>query len=531
MYKVCSGLFSPQLVMFLICLFVLSGCKPTPPEDSSQHDSSRREQEQAETNHVSSNKPKELVGGWDKPKLAIVFTGEQRGYIEPCGCSETQSGGISRRADLFRQLREDKGWSVTGLELGGTLKRSRMQDRLKFGVLHAALTDMGYQAMGLGPSELKLQVDYLFSLVSNSVDPKTPLPFVSANVVFYNTPDLDTPARFRIIEIDGVKIGVTSVLGKKFSSQIFPQGNNSANELLKIEDPIKSLQPAVAELKKANCELLVLLSHCPRDETMSILNAVPEFDLCLTAGGPEDPSGVPETVGNTLVLEAGRKGKYAGVLGYYPDNAKQRFQYELVDLDKNRFSRIQAMEDHMSFYQDMLREQQIVESEPAVAHPSGNKYVGTEKCGLCHTKAFAQFKTTKHSHATRTLKQGAENYTETEWISRLHDPECLSCHVVGWNPQEVFRYESGYLNMNKTPHLVGQGCENCHGPGSHHVEMENVFKQTGKSTDDIVQARNSMKLDLVTAEKQVCQKCHDYENSPKFDFAKYWAKTIHRGKD
>lgn len=522
-YGECSSLLS---LMFALCLLVLPGCNP-----GSQDDSPEDKQEQESTQKPAPVISKKLVEGWAKPKLAIVFTGEQHGYLEPCGCSETQSGGISRRADLFKQLREDKGWAVTGLELGGTLKRSRMQDQLKFGVLYNALVDMGYQAMGLGPSDLKLQVDYLFSLVSNSADPKTPLPLVSANVVFYDTPDIGTPARFRIIEIDGVKIGVTSVLGKQYSSQIFPEGNNSANELLKIEDPVSSLKPAVAELKKANCELLILLSHSPREETMSILKAIPDFDLCLTAGGPENPSGVPEMAGKTLVLETGRKGKYAGVLGYYPDNAKERFQFELVDLDKHRFSRVQAMEDHMSFYQDLLREQGIVESEPSVPHSSGNQFIGSEKCSVCHIKAFAQFKTTKHYHATRTLNHGAENYTETEWISRMHDPECLCCHVVGWNPQEVFRYDSGYLSMEKTPHLVGQGCENCHGPGSHHVKMENTFKQTGKSTDEIVQARSSMKIEITTAEKQVCQKCHDSENSPQFDFAKYWAKVMHRGKD
>ncbi len=521
-----TGNYLQWKVVLTFCLLILTGCTSKPKDDPAEE-----KQDQQSSAPPVSSKSKVLVEGWPKPKLAIVLTGEQHGYLEPCGCSETQSGGISRRADLFRQLREDKQWAVTGLELGGTLKRSRKQDQLKFGVLYSALTDMGYQAMALGPSDLKLQVDYLFSLVSNSVDPETKLPFVSANVVFYNTPDIGSPAHFRVIEIGGVKIGVTAVLGKKYGSQIFPEGNNSASDLLKVEDPVKSLQPAIAELKKANCELLILLSHSTKDETKAILKAIPDFDLCLTAGGPEDPSGVPETFGDTLVLEAGRKGKYAGVLGYFPDDSKQRFRYELVDLDKKRFRRTPEMESHMAFYQELLREQKIVENEPAVPHPSGYSFVGTETCSVCHTKATAQFKTTKHAHATRTLNHGAENYTETEWISRLHDPECLCCHTVGWNPKEVFRYESGFLNMSQTPHLIGQGCENCHGPGSHHVEMENVFKQSGKSTEEIVQARNEMKLDVATAEKQVCRKCHDFENSPKFDFAKYWEKTIHRGKD
>ncbi|HCS51360.1 multiheme c-type cytochrome [Rubinisphaera sp.] len=518
-----SRLTSNWLLLLLLAPIVAIGCGL-----GGSSDSPPAEETKGNTTAPSkvSDSPKEIVAGWKDPQFALVLTGEQKGYMEPCGCSETQSGGISRRADLFRQLREDKGWEVAGLDLGDFVKRSRRQDQIKFGVMHTALKDMGYEALTLGPADLKLQVDYLFSTMSNADD----LPYVSANVIFYDTPDIGSPARFQIFELNGVKIGVTGVLGEKFASKVFPEGDNSANDLLRVDDPVKSLKPIVAKLKEQGCDILFLLSQASKSETESILKSVPEFDLCLTGGGPEDPNGLTETVGKTVVMEAGRKGKYAGVLGYYPDEEK-KFRYELVDLNKDRFKRTQAMEEHMAFYQDLLREQNIVESEPAVPHPSGYTYVGSEKCGTCHTKAYAKWKSTKHSHATETLIKGEENYSETEWISRINDPECLACHAVGWNPQEVFRFEGGFVNMEDTPHLTGQGCENCHGPGSHHTEMEAVFTETRQSTPDIVAAREAIKVNLVMAEKQVCVKCHDFENSPKFNFEKYWDKVIHRGKD
>ncbi|MCA8982171.1 MAG: hypothetical protein KDA76_00295 [Planctomycetaceae bacterium] len=477
------------------------------------------------------SRSREIVAGWPVPKVALLLTGEQQGYLEPCGCSETQSGGISRRADLFRQLREDKQWPVVGLDLGDTMKRSRQQDKIKFGVLLSALADMGYQGMTLGPSDLKLEVDYLFSTIPNSVDPSVPVPFLSANVVFYETPDIGTPARYRVIEVNGLKIGVTGILGARHANDIFPQGDNTANALLRIDDPVASLKPVVQELRSAGCDLLLLLSQAPRPETESILKSVPEFDLCLTGGGPEDPSGLTANIGKTLVLEAGRKGKYAGVLAYYPDDPTMKFRYELIDLDKARFQRTPAMEQHMQFYQDMLREQQIIQSEPAVPHASGLTFTGSEQCGVCHTKAFAQWKASRHSHATETLVKGHEKYTETEWINRVHDPECVSCHATGWNSQDAFRYESGFVSLENTPGLTGQGCENCHGPGSRHAELEQVFRETRENNAELQASRASMKLDLARAEREVCRKCHDFENSPKFDFAKYWAKIVHRGKD
>src|SRR5262245_57565028 len=58
---------------------------------------------------------KRLFDGWGAPAAAIVFSGEQHGYLEPCGCSVNQLGGLARRADLFRQIQE-RGWATTAFD-------------------------------------------------------------------------------------------------------------------------------------------------------------------------------------------------------------------------------------------------------------------------------------------------------------------------------------------------------------------------------------------------------------------------------
>ena len=92
---------------------------------------------------------------------------QQHGYIEPCGCSPKQSGGLARRADLLRQLREVKKWPVLALESGGTLDESRVtrhQSILKFNMILDAFNSMGYRALGLGTEELKLTSVKLFEI-------------------------------------------------------------------------------------------------------------------------------------------------------------------------------------------------------------------------------------------------------------------------------------------------------------------------------------------------------------------------------
>ncbi|MGH7201930.1 MAG: hypothetical protein ACREJB_15090, partial [Planctomycetaceae bacterium] len=142
----------------------------------------------------------ELFGDWPKPAVAIVLSGEIHGHLEPCGCTELQTGGMARRADLVRQM-EDRDWPVVGIDLGDTVKRNRRQSELKFETIKAALADLHYVALGLGEKELEFDPGFLISQhVTDPQNPTASLAFLGANVQFYGVPDLDGgPKRWKIV--------------------------------------------------------------------------------------------------------------------------------------------------------------------------------------------------------------------------------------------------------------------------------------------------------------------------------------------
>ncbi len=76
--------------------------------------------------------------------------------------------------------------------------------------------------------------------------------------------------------------------------------------------------------------------------------------------------------------------------------------------------------------------------------------------------------------------------------------------------------------------MMQNGCENCHGPGSAHVEAED-------GDDRALQERfrEEMRLPLDRA-RDKCLECHDIDNSPDFHadgaFEEYWEKVKHIGK-
>ncbi|HEV7999432.1 MAG TPA: multiheme c-type cytochrome [Planctomycetaceae bacterium] len=477
---------------------------------------------------------KPLLKGWAKPAVALVFSGEQHGYMEPCGCSVTQSGGLSRRGDFIRQLTE-KGWPLAALDLGDLVKKDNQQNKIKYQVMLSALKDLDYKTIALGPEELSLERLEPGFLVTQGPQPgadPSGLGFVNVNVDFtlFKDAGLRPAAPVRVITVNGHRIGVTAIFGKTLTAALF---GDAGDPQIKVNDPAKALPAAIADLKKQKAEVLVLLSHAEKAESVELAKKFPEFQIVATARGPEDGEDTAESIGKTLLVVVGQKGKHVAIVGYYPDEQKRPFRYELVDLDKERFKDTPKMLDRMREYQHMLETNYdaVLKDFAKPLHPNGDQFAGVDSCKDCHTKAYSIWKDSKHAHAYETLITGREGTKNP--IARNHDPECINCHTTGWDPQGVYPYVSGFYSLEKTPKLKGQQCENCHGPAAKHVDLELAWKRDPKSvkkTDlDAARARATLKVGETT--KTLCYRCHDLDNDPNFEFAKRWPEIEHSGKD
>ena len=142
-----------------------------------------------------------------------------------------------------------------------------------------------------------------------------------------------------------------------------------------------------------------------------------------------------------------------------------------------------------------------------------------QKCAeSCHEKSYDIWKHSGHGHAYQTLVDLDP--------PRNFDPECVSCHVTGWNPGKFFPYQGGYESREKTPQLINVGCEDCHGPGEKHANAE-----LGANEQLQKKLRKAMVVTKAESKKQQCYTCHDLDNSPDFDFDKYWPFVEHYEKE
>lgn len=501
-----------------LLMVLLAGCSgepepPVTPDPGGSTDQTNKKETQAQK--AESPEDRELFAGWPEPQAVLVITGNQHGYLEPCGCTglANQKGGLARRHTLIKQL-QAKGWKVAALDAGNQVRRTGPQAELQFQMTADALKKMGYRAIGLGNEDLLLG-ELLSSVAS---DAENPGPFLSANVAIA---DRELLPRSLLVEVGDRRVAVVAVLGddlrKKVTSPDVIQ--ESVNE---------GLQKIMPELTKPTYDYRILLAFTDEDAAREMGRKYRVFDLVVASSGSADPTLEPEPIdmARAKLVHTGRKGMYAIVIGLFGDRQGARMRYERIPLD-DRFDDSPEMLELMASYQEQLKELGLegLGLKP-LNHPDG-AFVGTNKCGECHAKALAVWEKTPHAHATDSLIHPKERSN----IPRQYDPECLSCHVTGWDPQKYFPYVGGYLSVEKTPQLMHNGCENCHGPGSEHVAAEE-----GDQVELREKLRAAMRLPLEgkVAERK-CMECHDLDNSPDFHspgaFEKYWKKVEHQGKD
>jgi hypothetical protein len=454
-----------------------------------------------------------VFADWEKPAAVVVVTGELDGYIEPCGCTgkENQKGGLSRRRNFLKAV-EEAGWPLVAVDLGGQVRRFGRQSEAKFQSIADGLRTMGYAAVGFGANDLRLPAEELVAAVAAVGDVRTP--FVSANVGLFGIDSGITP-RFRVVEAGGMRIGITSVVGDREAAQI-------RNDNVEVLPAAKALADVAAKLSQERCTHQILLSFASPEETKALAARHPQFDVVATAGGADEPPlELPALAGGGRLVELGHKGMFAVAIGFFP-GGKPAVRSQRVPLDA-RWGEAEDMMKLLGAYQNKLETLGLTGlGIVPIRHPTGRRFAGSEACADCHKEAYDVWKDSGHATALTTL--------EEQKPRRDGDPECLSCHVVGWAPQRFEPFEGGFAGMTATPHLAHQGCENCHGPAAAHTAVERGDVRASEAERDRLRAELVLSIDTPEGKQKAvnnCLECHDLDNSPQFDFDEYWPQIEH----
>lgn len=297
--------------------------------------------------------------------------------------------------------------------------------------------------------------------------------------------------------------------------------------------------------------------------------AVPGVDFVVLAGRDEEKITPPRARGGAHILTAGRQGQHLLVLDLYlgegehfadhsPMTARERIDeleraaselerklgaweregsFDPADVAAQRARLEEMREEAEGFELDtqvegrrafvaraleidphtprveevaaMLREhdkrvnahnREALSDAAPIPVPEGEpRYLGSESCASCHAGAHSWWRKTPHGRAYRTLVERHKEYSLS----------CVGCHVTGYGEPG-----GATVTWNLDGALVDVGCEQCHGPGSAHVEAPPELKAETILRDTPV---------------SICVGCHNEEHSDRFEFEAYRSRLIAPG--
>lgn len=425
--------------------------------------------------------------------ITLFVSGDSRGYLEPCGCRRDQAGGLSGRASV---IRGSKAPVKLVLDVGNLTPGSRPYELLKLRYLLDGMEKIGYDAVNLGRTDAELDMETLRKALGEAR-----LPYVSANV-WDRASARPVVERYRILKRGKLRIGITGVTRA---------GGDGVGPGLDVRPPVEALAEIIPVLKQ-RCDFLIVLAFVDEEALKEIAGKFHEVHCVLGGDVPQSSNSVQE-VNRALVFSVVDKGKVLGSLElkrsadrYVVDRA------EGVKIVRDRLPEDPQMVSLIGRYKDELRERrfELASAEGMERIPgqesTADEFVGDAKCKSCHAQAYDVGIHAAHYHALQTLVDKKSEF----------DPECLSCHTVGYG------LHSGYVDFVKTPNLANVQCESCHGRGKDHAATMRAALANPKL---LATARKSSNLKAVTA--ATCIRCHDAENSENFRYSTFWAKIRH----
>jgi hypothetical protein len=407
--------------------------------------------------------------------VALIVSGDTAGWIVPCGCTTNQSGGLPRRG-TYVQKAAAQG-PVLMADVGGAAAGTSPYHRVKFEAILQGEKQMGLAAHNLGASEVALGPDYL-----REVAGRLRVPIVSANVKDAAGQPVAPP--LVIAERGGRRIALAGVLSRRF-----------ATAAVQVEEPREALLKALPAYR-GQYDSLIVLAYLPGDDLDALAAGLPEADAVL--GGPTGQSIMPRRTGPTLVAAATNKGKFLIHLdsGTGPHPA---WSGKVVELDTAHADDAAQVANVQAYLAELGR-RDFAAADTGFAPPlpatppQGFRVAGNATCTGCHKNDCTLFEGSHHAHAWQTLE--GKGYQV--------DGYCQQCHSTG------FGLPGGFVSAARSKPLGGVGCESCHGPSEAHVQEP--------------------KVRTPFPAKDQCARCHDHENSPKFEYAGYWDKIRHGAK-
>lgn len=418
--------------------------------------------------------------------LRVLATGDTQGYLETCGCSSGQVGGIARRGTYLRGLR---GATDLTIDLGNITSGSGDLRRLRREAALDALAALRYDVVVPGRGEVVDGDAFVSGAKSRG------LRVVSANLSGADGNLLFEPWWVRVLP-DGRRVGV---IGLTEPVALPPAGWH-------VTPPVAALVAALHDLE-GKADTVILATSLPEPEARAIAASVEGVSLVLAGATPE-PDVTFDTSGRALLGVAGHLGQYVARVDFdaalKPAFTWRAWLDEQVPEDAELAAITRGYKEAVAGLDTQFLDR-IVASKRAAG------FAGSVSCAGCHAADFAVWKASLHGNAMKILVE-----------KKAHrDPDCVPCHLVDVPHAPTATVAAGtpgaagVVTATGTfdADAMGVGCEACHGGSAAHVADPKVRTPNRDGGRSLCAAA-----------------CHHPPEVKSFDFEKQWVTIRHGGK-
>jgi hypothetical protein len=415
--------------------------------------------------------------------VTILYTADLAGWLEPCGCSANQRGGLARAAAAVARVRAENPDTILlaggDLLFGGPIDpERRTQELASARTMARALQAMGLAASWPGERDLAAGKAFRDSLG---------LPFTRSKRVgpvgFGGLGEVPrAPVRVAVVHEGGSRAAMARVEearreGVDLVLAAHREGileDDASRAVLDGPVPVVQVQGRGQALARIDLYLegdrskgfVVLPGPTQRAEELDLLaERRAEYGKRRAAAQAAGNGALAAALDGKLEELAARERELRAAPPPSPPRDRPSMVISFIPLDD-------AVPEDAGVRRMLTRHYgEIAKANLAAARTAGKpcpdpardvaSFIGvdqappggTRDCRGCHAAAFASWERTRHASAYATLERGGRQY----------DLDCVSCHVTGW------KRPGGPCDLLTTPGRQGVQCEACHGPASLHA--------------------------------------------------------------
>ncbi len=256
-------------------------------------------------------------------------------------------GGFARIASIIKNEKQKSGQNTLVIDAGDFLMGTLFHTvETETGFQLPLMKRMGYDIVAIGNHEFDFGPEALARIITNSLKAGDIPQILLGNAVFSRTDDSDNSLedlykkevirRTTIRDIGGIKIGIFSLLGVD-AVKVSPKARP-----VTFLNPLSFAEKAVKELKSANCNIIICVSHSGvvkdkngkwAGEDISLASKVHGIDLIIS-GHTHTVLSRPEIVNGVPVVQAGELGEYVGKIVLSGKNGRYSLEsYKLIPVN------------------------------------------------------------------------------------------------------------------------------------------------------------------------------------------------------